>query len=343
MAVQDNPEDGLRPSHPGSTPAERGFGLAGQVAPLFAAYLAFGAFWGVWVVVFADFLQARGMSEGAAGLYLSALAAVSILTMTLLAPRLHRLALSRTVPLGLGSMGLAALGIAFGPGPGGLAGAFVFLGVGNGLIDVFVNVGGQGAEARHGRPVLQFLHASYNAGGIVGALGAAAMHVAGLSFRWQLTVTAGVLFAAAIWNVASRRLPDRAVSTAPDEERPMVSLSVFLRSPMLILPAVVVLSAFMVEGSMDIWSVIYLRRSLEATVVAGALAFAAFSLAMAVGRMLAGRLLFGLGYRTTMRVSGAGSVASGLIAALTHSATVAGVAFLFLGLFIASAAPAASA
>jgi MFS family permease len=106
-------------------------------------------------------------------------------------------------------------------------------------------------------------------------------------------------------------------------------------------PAVVVLSAFMVEGSMDIWSVIYLRHTLSASAMAGGIAFGAFSLAMAFGRLTAGRLFFGMGYRATMRISGVGSLVSGLASALTHSSVVAGIAFLFLGFFIASAAPAA--
>ncbi|MBI2237345.1 MAG: hypothetical protein HYU54_02305, partial [Actinobacteria bacterium] len=120
-----------------------------------------------------------------------------------------------------------------------------------------------------------------------------------------------------------------------------VSLSVFLRSRALLLPAFVVLFAFLVEGSMDIWSVTYLRESLHASVFVGAIAFAVFSLAMAVGRLSVGQLLFSLGYRRTIQASGLGSLAAGTLAAVTSSTLVAGIAFLFLGLFIAAAAPAA--
>lgn len=307
------------------------------IAPLFAAYFSFGLYWGVWVVVFADFLKARGMTAGEAGVQLGLLAVVSILTMTLVSPRLQRLPLATTIPLGVVVMGAGALLMAYAPDPW-VPAAFVVLGVGNGLIDVFVNVAGQGVEARDRRPVLQFLHASYNVGGIAGALGAGLAHAAGVPFRPGLGAAGIVLFAAASWNAGSRWLHDQ---PRPQAARSNVSLSVFLRSPLLIVPAIAVLSAFLVEGSMDIWSVIYLRRTLGASAMAGAIAFAAFSLAMAVGRLTAGRGLFGLGYRTTMRVSGGGSLASGLVAALTHSTAVAAVAFLFLGFFIASAAPAA--
>ena len=309
----------------------------GQIAPLFASYLALGFYWGVWVVVFADYLAAHGLTEGEAGFQLGVLAVVSILTMTLVSPRLQRLPLATTLPLGLLAMGAGALSIANLAG-GWLYVAFVPLGVGNGLLDVFANVGAQGIEARTRRPVLQFLHASYSAGGLLGALGAGFARMAGLPFRAELTTAAGVCLVVAGWNAGSGWLRDQP-SPAPADSN--ISLSVFLRSRVLIVPAIVVLAAFTVEGSMDIWSVIYLRKTLEASVAAGGIAFAAFSLAMGIGRLTAGRLLFGLGYRATMRVSGVGSLASGLAAALTHSTVIAGVAFLFLGFFIASAAPAA--
>jgi fucose permease len=313
-------------------------GTRARTAPLFGAYLVFGIFWGVWVVVFADFLAAHRMSEGAAGLRLAALSVTAVLTMTLVAPRLQRLPLSVTVSTGLGVFALGALLVAF-PSGAAVALGFAAIGVGNGLIDVFVNVGGQLAEARSGRPVLQYLHASYNVGGIIGAVAAGAMRAGDVSYRVPLAVSATLFVVAALWSAASRALRERPAPTRGNRSR--TSLSVFLVAPFLILPAVVILCAFTVEGSMDIWSVIYLRRTLEATAFAGAIAFAAFSAAMAVGRITAARVLFGLGYRTTLRVSGVGTVIAGLLAAIAPNAALAGVGFLFLGFFMAAAAPAA--
>jgi MFS family permease len=318
-------------------PADRRPSLHRAAAPLFGAYLAFGVFWGVWVVVFADFLAARDLSEGAAGLQLAALSCGSIATMTLVAPRLHRLPLAATVTAGLVVFAMGALLV--GASPATLVAlGFAAIGVGNGLIDVFVNVGGQAVETDLRRPVLHYLHASYNVGGVIGALGAAAALSAGLDWRAPIAVTALAVVAAAAWcaTAPAMRVPRRVLDDAP-----RVSLTVFLRSPSLLVPAIVVMSSFLVEGSMDIWSVIYLRETLDASAVAGGLAFAAFSVAMAVGRISAARLLFGLGPRTTMRVSGLGALAAGLAAAFAPSTVVAGVAFLFLGFFIASAAPAA--
>ena len=96
------------------------------------------------------------------------------------------------------------------------------------------------------------------------------------------------------------------------------------------MPALIVLFAFLVEGSMDTWSGLYLRQELEATAGIAAGVFMAFSSAVTFGRLFAGRVLFGLGRRTVL-VSGIGSAVGGIIAALTHSSLVVGVAFLLLG------------
>lgn len=308
-----------------------------SVAPLLFGYWTFGQYWGVWVVVFADYLRAHHLTEGEAGLQFAALSIVSIATMTLVSPRLQSLPLSTTIPLALGSMAAGALLVAYTSGVW-LITAFAALGVGNGLIDVFINVAAQGIEMRSRRPVLQVLHASYSVGGITGAIGAGIASAAGVSFRSMLAVTALLLVVVAVWNARSAQIR---AQPRPARAEKKTSVSVFRRSPFLVLPALVVLFAFLVEGSMDVWSVIYLRKTLEASALAGAIAFAVFSLSMAVGRLSAGRLLFGLGYRRTIRVSGFGALCAGLAAAATSSTVVAGAAFLFLGFFIAAAAPAA--
>jgi MFS family permease len=266
------------------------------------------------------------------------MAAVSILVMTLVAPRLQGLPHTVTVPMSLASMGLGAFLVAYLPTPW-LWIAFVTLGIGNGMIDVFVNVAAQGVEASIQRPVLQWLHACYSAGGITGALGAGIALTAGISFRACLVATGVLLLAAAVWSVLSPALAR--AERAPSEGLTRVSLTAFARTPMLILPALVILSAFLVEGSMDVWSVIYLRHTLGASILAGAAAFAAFALAMTFGRAFAARILFDLGYRRTILVSGVGSLIAGIAATAAGTPIVAALAFLPLGFFIAAAAPAA--
>jgi fucose permease len=187
--------------------------------------------------------------------------------------------------------------------------------------------------------VFQWLHAGYSVGGITGALGAGIALTFGASFRTCLAATAVLLIVAAGWNLLS---PSLARAERVVQEHPArISLTALVRSPVLVAPAVVVLFAFLVEGSMDVWSVIYLRDTLGATVLGAAIAFAAFALAMTFGRAFAARILFDLGPRRTILVSGVGSLVAGVAATIAGTPVVAGVAFLVLGFFIASAAPAA--
>ena len=87
------------------------------------------------------------LTEGEAGIQMSILAVVSILTMVFLSPRLQALPLAAAIALALGTMGVGSELIAYGASVALLLG-FVILGVGNGLIDVFMNVAAQGLEVR---------------------------------------------------------------------------------------------------------------------------------------------------------------------------------------------------
>jgi MFS family permease len=213
---------------------------------------------------------------------------------------------------------------------------FVVVGLGNGLIDVFLNVVAQRVEVRTRRPVLQWMHACYALGGVAGALIAGAVLTADLDYRYALGW-------AAVASLVTGALNAGTASTEPTAERPesALSISAFRRAPVLVVPALVVLFAFLVEGSMDTWSGLYLRGQLQASAMVAAVAFAAFAFAVFLGRLFASRTLFGLGYRRTILVAGLGAAVGGLVAATTDSPLVAGLAFLVLGFSISSAAPAA--
>jgi hypothetical protein len=233
------------------------------------------------------------------------------------------------VALGLGSLGMALL-------PSGLFWmAFAVVGVGNGLIDVFLNVEGQRVESVTQTPVLQWLHAMYAVGGVTGAAIGGLVLATNTDYRTGLLFGATVLFLAAFWNARAGTWERGAT-----EEDTGVSLSAFRRHPALWVPALVVLSAFLVEGSMDTWSGLYVHTQLGASVWQTAVAFMAFSAALAVGRLFAGRVLFGLGRRTTILLSGTGGVIGGAIAVAASGPYAVGFGFLLMGASIAAAAPA---
>lgn len=311
-------------------------GAPRRIPALLAGYWAFGQFWGVWVIVIAGLNAEHGLTYSENGRLLTLLSITAVAVMALLAPRLAPIPLGTVVPGALLTLGIGSVAMALAPGTG-LWLAFVVVGAGNGLIDVFMNVDAQRVEVTTRRPVLQWLHASYAAGGVTGAAAGGLVGSIGWDFRAGFLYAAIALAATAALNAAvGTRDPG---TGAGDALR--FSLSAFRRHGGLWVVALVVLFAFLVEGSMDTWSGLYLQEQLGATAGQAAVAFGAFSASLFLGRMFAGRVLFGLGRRATILIAGFGAAAGGGGAAATDSTLVVGVAFLVMGFSIAAAAPAA--
>lgn len=305
-----------------------------RIPVLLTGYWAFGQYWGIWVILVGRIQETHGLTFGQMGLLLALLSTVAILAMAFGAPRLVKFPLGvlcagALLTLGTGSIGMALL-------PSSLLWiAFVIAGVGNGLVDVFLNVEGQRIETVTNKPVLQWLHATYALGGITGALIGGLLLANGYNFQLGLVLGGLCLYGAGFWNGVAGT-----TQRGASEVDSSFSLSAFKRHKGLWLPAAVVLFAFLVEGSMDTWSGLYLYEQLGATAWQGALAFVAFSAAVFAGRMFAGRVLFGLGRRTTIIAAGAGGMIGGAIATAANQPTVVAFGFLLMGFSIAAAAPA---
>jgi predicted MFS family arabinose efflux permease len=321
------------PSEPSESASTR-TALRPDVLPLLLGYWAFGQFWGVWVILVSYFQASHRLSDSSMGLLYTVLSATAVLVMVFLAPRLQGLQLSTSVPISLASLAVGATVIALQPRSALIVG-FILVGLGNGLIDVYSNVAAQRAEIRDRKPVLQWMHAGYALGGVTGAAVAGLTRTAGLDFQVGMIYSAVALAITAI--VAARMLPRERVGASADTS---FSISALFRHPGLWVPALVVLSAFLVEGSMDTWSGRYLIGELGASPAVASTVFIAFSSALFLGRMFAGRVLFGLGPRTTILAAGVGAGVGGAIAALTSSPVVVGFAYLLMGFTIAAAAPA---
>ena len=304
------------------------------ILPLLAGYWSFGQFWGVWVILVFEFQRAHGISDSRLGLSYALLSSTAVVVMLLIAPRMQRFSLSKNVPLSLASLGVGTIAITYLPNALTFLG-FAAVGAGNGLIDIYGNVAAQRIEIHTRKPVLQWLHASYALGGLTGAGVAGLSAVVGIDYRLGLAYAAVTLFATAWWT--AKTMDREPGSGAVDST---FSVSALLRSPMLWVPSIVILFAFLIEGSMDTWSGLYLREELGAGAGAAAIAFIAFSASLFLGRLFAGRVLFGLGARRTILVAGIGSAVGGLIATTTSSAVVVGFAFLLLGFTLSAAAPA---
>ena len=305
-----------------------------RTRPLLAGYWSFGQFWGVWVILVLEFQRHHGLSEGRLGVLYSLGTVVAIVTMVFGAPRLAHLPLRSSVPLALGALAVGALGLAIQP-TSLLPVTFPLVGLGNGLIDVYLNVAAQREETRWRRPVLQWLHASYAFGGVTGAAIAGVLRTVDVDYRWGIAFSSVALLGTAAWNRARASEEQAAQGAAPT-----FSVSALRRHPALWIPALTVLFAFLVEGSMDIWSGLYLREELGASAGAAAAVFVAFAGSLCLGRLFASKVLFGLGARRTILIAGIGSSIGGIVAVLSDVTVVVGIAFLVMGFAISAAGPA---
>lgn len=306
------------------------------IVPLSVMYATFGMFWGCMAVIMSDLLKVDHLGAGRIGFYFAVCAVVAIATMAWVAPRLEHLRREWTLPAALSIHAAGAFFLAELPSAS-IVVAFIVIGVGTGLVDVLVNAVGNEREQRTGKSVLQWVHMNYSLGSLGGAMVAGVLMTNGASFRVPLLVMALMQIAAGAFAFTSKTLR---ATPARERSETRFSVSAFRRWPALLIPGLIVCAAFFAEGSMDVWSGVYVRGSLDATVMGSAIAFSAFSLATALGRACAG-LIFRLGYRRTILLSGSGSLAAGIAVVFAPNIAMAAIGYLVLGFFLSAAAPAA--
>src|SRR5919202_675283 len=224
----------------------------------------------------------------------------------------------------------------------GLCAALLVFGAATGAVNVAANSVGVQVEARAGRPLLSGLHASFSAGGLLGALvGGLASAVVGVAPHLVAVAVLGLAvmaWAGPVLIGADTRSPEDEQVAVPTEgssgPRPTGVL--------VVLGAVAGATAYG-EGALSDWGALHLREQLHAAPALAAAGYAGFSSAMAVGRLAGGRVVAAIGERR-LRVGGALLAAAGALAALTTSSLeVALTGFVLVGLGLANIFPLAVA
>jgi MFS family permease len=246
--------------------------------------------------------------------------------------------------------------------------AVLAFGVAGGMLSVALNAQGVQVEQAYERPLMASFHASFSVGGLAGALlgGLLAWHQAGHVGDPQMYILAGVALGGMTLAVVAgcwlHREPDRCDLSWPAwrrvgswaggwisgarRARGVLAGGLAWRawprravrpawghsgSSRLTVLGLLALSCLIVEGAAASWSGVYLRYNLDAPRGYAAAGFAAFSLAMAVGRIAGDRLASRYGPACLVR--GCGLLASaGLAAALcTRSPAGAVIGFAACG------------
>jgi len=304
-----------------------------------------GAAFASWVSRIPALRASLGLSDGALGSVLFAMSCGVLLSFPL-AGKGAQLLGARQLALLAGVALLVMLPMPFliGIVPS-LVLVMLEVGAALGTMQVAMNVLAVDVQARVPRPVMSSLHGAWSLGGLAGAgAGSLAAH-AGLRPLWHLTavatVLAGVLLAA--WAMLRRaHLPARPAA-API--RPSMSFKRTGRRAdrVLLGLGVICLCAFLTEGALADWSAVWLHDKAASSESRAALGYAVFAGAMTLMRLVGDRVLEAFGGVRVLRLLTALAAAALAAALVLARVDAAMIAFVLLGLGMATVVPTAFA
>jgi MFS family permease len=205
-----------------------------------------------------------------------------------------------------------------------LAAGLAAWGMTSGAMTSAINAQGVIVERHYGRVIMPSFHACWSGGTLLGALAGALCARLAVGPGTQFAVTGAVLLTGSVY--AARFLPDDLIVKGKPEH------SSFTRQIVLI--SAIAFCSQISEGAASQWSAIYVHEFLKATATTGAIAYGAYSLAMAVGRTAGSRVVERLGRVRTLTICTTIGPAGFAVGLLTDSVagTIAGLVVLGLGL-----------
>ncbi|MVM32639.1 MFS transporter [Spirosoma sp. HMF4905] len=230
------------------------------------------------------------------------------------------------------------------PSTGVMAITLFIFGSGVGTIDVAMNAHGVQVQNLYGKPIMSSLHGLFSVGGLLGSLGLGFLIKLGINPLYAIVSIAALMILIMLTQYkylfpadVERQIIARFATT---DERPTESNQRFgwLNGSVLFL-GVMCFAIFLAEGAVLDWSAIFLRdvKGIDAE-FAGA-GYAAFSVAMAVMRLVGDKLVARLNSKTVV-VGGSLLGAVGLLIAILSPWVYGALAgFVLVGLGAANIVP----
>jgi MFS family permease len=242
-----------------------------------------GFVYATWVPRLAEIRAGLALSEGQLGLALLMLAIGALVAMPatggLIARHGSRTLTAATVVL----LGLALPPIAFAGGFAWLCLAFLLYGAATGALDVSMNAQGIAVERAYRRPIMSALHGMFSIGAMAGAGATGLVASQGVGMVPQL-LAIGALTIILGFILTRAMLPAQADAGGRGE-------GFVLPDRRLVALGAIAFCGLLGEGAIGDWSAVYLDQSLGADVEVAAVAFAVFSLTMALGRFSGDRIV----------------------------------------------------
>jgi predicted MFS family arabinose efflux permease len=316
-------------------------GLTGLLVLMFGAFIGLGLMDGAGGVLWADVIDAFGVSKGVFGLLSGFGLAVSFPILLFggrLTERFDKRSLLAVSFLG---MGVACLGLL--TGAGGIVVFAVSLTLRASsitLLDLSNNALAMDYEQATDRRIMSPLHAGFSGGTMLGAGIVWVALAAGGGFGVVYLGLAIVFVLAVAGTVQVRRTLRLPYLRSTEREAPAVALSLLRRRDVRWFAAITGL-AFGGEALISQWAGIYLRDERGFSARIGVFAIAAYGLAMFVGRLSNGPLIARLGDRGAILVQGGTTLLGGVLIASGGPAAIAVLGCGIAGLGLAGTGPTA--
>ncbi len=288
---------------------------------LYVDFFMLGLALAVWVSRLPTIKHDLALSNGALSLALLALPAGAIVAVRLAGRLTDRLGSARMTALGGGLSGLALIGPGLAGGLPTLIGTLLVCGAAQGAFDVGINTQATQVERAHGRPLMSSFHAAFSIGGLAGAsLGGLTAH-AGLSPATTFAAAGAVIMALVVGGMRALLSPadvpgvavhpvdptaGAAIGDPPAAASagPAVAARARVSGGWVLMLGMLGIFCLVGEGAAGDWSAVYLRDNLGASVGVAPSAYAAFSIAMAAGRLAGDRLVAAFGPVRVVRCCG---------------------------------------
>jgi predicted MFS family arabinose efflux permease len=294
-------------------------------------FLLCGIAAGAWAPM-VPFAKARlALDEGQLGAVLLCMGLGSAVTMPLSGWISHRHGSRIVIPIASALICVALPLLALAPSTMLLGATLAFFGAGLGMLDVAMNAHAVEVERLHGRPLMSGFHALYSVGGLAGPAVVSALLGAGLPLIGCAAATAALLLAILV--TQTRHL----VTVAADRA---ATRSTFTRpSTTVVLVGLLCLVLFLAEGAMLDWGAVLLRSARGVALSNAGLGYAAFSIAMALGRLLGDRATAALGPVRIVRYGSLVAAAGFVLAAALPWAITSMIGFVLVGIGASNIVP----
>jgi predicted MFS family arabinose efflux permease len=213
-----------------------------------------------------------------------------------------------------------------------LGAALLFFGASLGVVDVAMNAHAVDVEKQQGRPMMSGFHGLFSVGGLAGSAGMAALLHTGAPLTGSAIAVSILLLVivATQWRHFLVRHDDG--SGEPHAPFRLPGAAVFLLGFLCMV-------VFLAEGAMLDWSAVFLRFSRGFEPSVAGLGYAAFSVAMAVGRLLGDRITAAFGPVNIVRFGSLIAAAGFFLATALPWGPVALLGFAMVGIGASNIVP----